>query len=216
MATRLDIISDPICPWCYIGKVKLDRALAQRDVHPFEIQWKPFQLNPDMPAGGMDRTTYLNDKFGGPQETAEVYGRIERMAVEAGLDVDFARVSRTPNTIDAHRLLRWAGIEGRQAQVANQLFQRYFKQGQDISARDILTEVARTAGMDAEAIERLLSGDADTAEVRAQDEEARAMGVTGVPTFILGGKYVLTGAQETQTWLSIIDELLEKTADMQA
>ncbi|MEO1312546.1 MAG: DsbA family oxidoreductase [Pseudomonadota bacterium] len=216
MATRLDIISDPICPWCYIGKVKLDRALAQRDVHPFEIQWKPFQLNPDMPAGGMDRTTYLNDKFGGPQGAAEVYGRIERMAVEAGLDVDFARISRTPNTIDAHRLLRWAGIEGRQAQVANQLFHRYFKQGQDISARDVLTEVARTAGMDAEAIERLLSGDADTAEVRAQDEEARAMGVTGVPTFILGGKYVLTGAQETQTWLSIIDELLEKTADMQA
>ena len=83
MATRLALISDPICPGCYIGKVKLARALAQRDVHPFEIQWKPFQLNPDMPAGGMDRTTYLNDKFGGPQETAEVYGRIERMAVEA-------------------------------------------------------------------------------------------------------------------------------------
>lgn len=214
MTTTLDIISDPICPWCYIGKVKLDRALESRPDHPFDIRWTPFQLNPEMPPGGMDRTAYLEQKFGGPDGARQVYGRIESIALDAGLDIDFSRISRTPNTLDTHRLLRWAGIEGRQPQVANQLFHRYFKLGQDISDPAVLIEVAETAGLDAPAIAQLLTGDADLAAVQAEDTKAREMGVTGVPTFLIGGKYVVTGAQETETWGRIIDELIEKTREL--
>lgn len=210
MTTTLDIVSDPICPWCYIGKTHLDRALEQRPDHPFAVVWRPFQLNPDMPREGMDRQIYLQQKFGGPQGAISVYGRIEAMARDAGLDVDFSRIERTPNTVNAHRLLRWAGVEGRQSLVASQLFHRYFKLGQNIGEADILIDVARTVGMDADAIDRLLAGEADLAEVLAEDQAARDMGVTGVPTFLIGGKYAVTGAQDTPTWLRIIDELVEK------
>ena len=106
----LDILSDPICPWCYIGKANLDRALAARPGHPLTIQWHPFQLNPDMPAGGMDRRAYLEAKFGGREAAVQVYGRIADAAEAAGLSIDFAGISRTPNTIDAHRLIHWAGL----------------------------------------------------------------------------------------------------------
>jgi predicted DsbA family dithiol-disulfide isomerase len=214
MSTRLDIISDPICPWCYIGKTRLDAALAERPDHPFLITWRPFQLNPDMPKEGMGRREYLEGKFGGPEGATRIYGQIEDAAKAAGLDVDFSKMLRTPNTIDAHRLLRWAAIEGRQAVVANQLFHRYFKLGQDIGARDVLIDIAKTAGMDAEVTARLLHSDADLAETRAEDEQARGMGVTGVPTFLIGGKYVVTGAQDSATWIKIIDELTEMTAKM--
>lgn len=211
MTTTLDIISDPICPWCYIGKVKLDRALEQRPEHPFLIRWRPFQLNPDMPKEGMDRRAYLERKFGGPDGATRVYGQIEDAARAAGLDVDFSKMARTPNTIDAHRLLRWAGIEGRQSLVANQLFHRYFKNGEDIGDTAVLLDIADTVGMDRDVTARLLAGDADLEETRAEDDQARAMGVTGVPTFLIGGKYVVTGAQETDLWLRIIDELTEQT-----
>jgi len=214
MTTTLDIISDPICPWCYIGKVRLDRALEQRPHHPFEICWRVFQLNPDMPRDGMDRQAYLEAKFGGPEGAAQTYDRIEQMARETGLDIDFSRMTRTPNTLDAHRLLRWARVEGRQTLVANQLFHRYFKKGEDIGDHAVLVDVARTAGMDPDVTARLLEGDADLAEVRAEDEQARKMGVTGVPTFVIGGKYVVQGAQDTDLWLRVIDEIAEKTARM--
>ncbi|MEM9231382.1 MAG: DsbA family oxidoreductase [Pseudomonadota bacterium] len=214
MVTRLEILSDPVCPWCYIGKAKLDRALEKRPDHPFNIQWRPFQLNPDMPTEGMDNAAYLSAKFGGPEGARKVYARIEQTALDAGIDVDFSRISRKPNTINAHRLLHWAGIEDRQGLVANQLFHRFFKLGQDIGATDVLLDVAKTVGMDHTVTQRLLEGDADMAEIRAADARARDMGVTGVPTFILGGKYVLTGAQETEVWLSVIDEIVEKSQAM--
>ncbi|WP_112322611.1 DsbA family oxidoreductase [Oceanibium sediminis] len=216
MTTTLDIISDPICPWCYIGKSRLDAALAQRPDHPFLIRWRPFQLNPDMPAEGMERAAYLEQKFGGPEGAERVYRQIEQVARDDGLDLDFAGIARTPNTIDAHRLLRWAAIEGRQSLVANQLFHRYFQKGEDISDHAVLVDIARTVDMDAEATARLLAGDADLAETQAEDRQVREMGVTGVPTFLIGGKYVVTGAQETETWLRIIDEIVQKTADLAA
>ena len=211
---QLDIISDPICPWCYIGKVRLDRALEQRPDHPFDIRWRVFQLNPDMPREGMDRQAYLEAKFGGPEGAARTYGQIEQVARDTGLDIDFSRMTRTPNTLDAHRLLRWARVEGRQTLVANQLFHRYFRKGEDIGDHAVLVDVAKTVGMDPDVIARLLEGDADLAEVRDEDEQARRMGVTGVPTFIIGGKYVVQGAQDTDLWLKIIDEISEKTAQM--
>ncbi len=206
---QLDIISDPICPWCYIGKAKLDRALEATPDHPFDIHWRAFQLNPDMPPEGMGRREYLERKFGGREGANRVYSAIETAAAEAGVKVDFARMERTPNTVDAHRLIRWARTTGNQSAVVNQLFRRYFQEGEDISDREVLVKVAETAGMEAPVVEALLASDADRDEVLAEDAKAREMGVGGVPTFLLAGKYVLQGAQETEVWLRVLDELRE-------
>jgi predicted DsbA family dithiol-disulfide isomerase len=203
----LDIISDPICPWCYIGKTQLDRALAAHPGHPFDVFWRPFQLNPDMPAGGMDRQAYLERKFGGKDGAARVYGAIDRAAAEIGLKIDFARIPRTPNTIDAHRLIRWARLEGAQGPVVDELFHRNFEGGEDISAPEVLIAAAEAAGMDPDLIANLLRTSEDLADVRAEDAQAREIGVTGVPTFIVADEYALQGSQTPETWAKVIAEL---------
>lgn len=211
----LDIISDPICPWCYIGKARLDAAIAEAGQNPFVQRWRIFQLNPDMPPEGMDRRAYLEAKFGGPDGAAQVYDRIAREAEGSGLKIDFDRIARTPNTMDAHRLIRWSETAGNQPAVAQQLFVRYFERGEDISDREILLDVAKSAGMERDVVARLLDSDADLAELRAEDAEARKMGVTGVPTFIVAGRYVLQGAQETATWVRAIGEIGEAIEQQQ-
>ena len=205
---RLDIISDPICPWCYIGKANLDQAIAQTGHNPFDIEWRVFQLNPDMPPEGRDRRTYLESKFGGPERAQAIYGRIRDAAAESGLDVNFDRIERTPNTMDAHRLIRWSRTTGNQSALVDQLFRRYFVEGQDISDPAILTEAAESVGMEREVVERLLAGDADRQELADEDVTAREMGISGVPCFIVGGKYVLQGAQPPETWAKVIEELV--------
>lgn len=201
----LDIISDPICPWCYIGKARFEAALPDRG-SPFDVRWRTFQLNPDMPDAGMDRTAYLNAKFGA-DKARRFYARIAEEAQSSGLDVDFERIMRTPNTVDAHRLIRWARSEGAQDAVVNILFRKYFKDGQDISDHAVLVATAAEAGMDPALVQRLLDGASDREEVRDEDRLAREMGVTGVPTFIIDSRYVLQGAQDTGTWSRVIEEL---------
>jgi len=203
----LDVISDPICPWCLIGKARLDAAIAAHGSNPFDIHWRPFQLNPTMPPGGMERQAYLNWKFGGAEAAARIYGAIEAMAAESGVEVDFSAIKRTPNTIDAHRLIRWARPNGLQSALKQELLERYFQRGEDIGDHAILADAAEAVGMERDVVERLLEGETDRAEVIAEDQEARAMGVGGVPTFILAGRYVLTGAQETDVWLRVMKEL---------
>ena len=122
---KLDILSDPICPWCYIGKTYLDAALTENPNHPFAIEWHPFQLNPEMPAGGMDRRAYLEGKFGGKEAAMKAYAPVVEHAKAAGLTINFEAMKRTPNTIDAHRLIHWAGIEGRQIAAVSSLFEAY-------------------------------------------------------------------------------------------
>jgi len=204
---KLDILSDPICPWCFIGKTLLDRALAERPDHPFTIEWHPFQLNPDMPAEGMDRRDYLETKFGGKERAVQAYLPVHEAAEKAGLELDLSGIRRTPNTLNAHRLIHWAGIEGKQQAVVSFLFEAYFRQGKDIGDTDVLVAVAERAEMDGPAIRRLLEGDADADDIRARDAHARARGVNGVPTFIVANQHVLTGAQPTELWLQVIDEI---------
>jgi predicted DsbA family dithiol-disulfide isomerase len=208
---RLDILSDPVCPWCYIGKSNLDRALEQHPDHPFTVEWHPFQLNPDMPAAGMDRATYLEAKFGGRAKAVEVYARVEAAARDAGLEIDFARIPRIPNTLDAHRLIHWAGLEGRQTPVVSALFRAYWREGQDIGDPQVLTTIAAEAGLDPALVARLLASDADRSDISARDAHARARGVSGVPTFILANQYVLTGAQPPAVWGQVIAELANPT-----
>ena len=206
----LDILSDPICPWCYIGKANLDRALEARPEHALTIQWHPFQLNPDMPEGGMDRREYLETKFGGKENAVRIYARIAGAAEAAGLKIDFGAIQRTPNTIDAHRLIHWAGLEGRQTAVVSRLFKAYFEEGRDIGDREVLLSIAEGVGLDREMIARLFDSGADLEDIRARDEHARQRGVTGVPTFVLANQHVLPGAQPTELWLQVIDEISEQ------
>ena len=206
---RLDIISDPICPWCYIGKAQLDRAIAETGVNPFDIGWRIFQLNPDMPAEGMDRRSYLEAKFGGPERAKEIYARIEKAAAEAGIAVHFDRIGRTPNTMDAHRLIRWSRTTGHQHDLVGRLFVDYFERGRDISDHEVLVEAAAAVGMERDVVSRLLAGEADRDQLREEDRAAREMGVNGVPCFVVGGRYVLQGAQPAETWAKVIRELIQ-------
>lgn len=205
--TRLDIFSDPVCPWCYIGKAQLDRALEAHPAHDFAIEWQPFQLNPDLPREGVDRATYLEAKFGGKARAAQVYARVEEAAQAAGLVIDFAAMKRMPNTLDALRLIHWAGLEGRQAAVVAALFAAFFQNGRDIGDAATLTELAGSVGMDPAVVARLLASDADRTEIAARDTHARARGVGAVPTYVIANQYVLSGAQPVALWGQVIAEL---------
>lgn len=204
---KLDILSDPVCPWCYIGKANLDRALERHPEHPFEIAWHPFQLNPEMPQGGMDRRAYLEMKFGGREGAAAVYARIDEAAKAAGLAIDWGAIPRIPNTLDAHRLVHWAGLEGRQTPVVAALFRAYWIDGRDIGDRAVLGEIAETSGLDRAMIARLLDSAADADDIRARDAHARERGVTGVPTFVVANAHVVPGAQPPELWERVIGEL---------
>lgn len=209
----LDIISDPICPWCYIGWTNLARAMEARPDHPFAVEWHPFQLNPDMALGGMDRRAYLEAKFGGREGAVRAYAPVVEAAEAAGLALNFDRIARTPNTLDAHRLIHWAGIEGRQTPVAVALFRAYFVDGRDIGDAETLRGIAEDAGLDGAMVAQLLAGDADADDLRARDRSARERGVTGVPCFVVARSHVVTGAQSPDLWLRVIDELAERVSD---
>ncbi len=213
---KLDILSDPICPWCYIGWANLARALEARPDHPFVIEWHPFQLNPEMPPGGMDRRAYLEAKFGGKDRAVQAYLPVLTHAQKAGLTLNLEAIPRTPSTLDAHRLIHWAGIEGRQTPVVLALFRAYFTQGRDIGDAATLAEIAQEAGMDHALTATLLAGSSDAEDIRARDAHTRSRGVTGVPTFVIDNTHVLTGAQPTETWLSMIDEIVPQLKDQGA
>lgn len=204
---KLDIISDPICPWCYIGKTHLFRALEAHPDHPFTLEWHPFQLNPTMPAGGMDRRAYLEGKFGGKEGAVRAYAPIAETAESVGLPVNFEAIQRTPNTLDAHRLIHWAGLEKRQTPVVQALFDAYFTRGEDIGDHAILVDIATRAGLDGAMITRLLATDQDRDDIVARDAHARERGVTGVPTFVIANQHVVPGAQPPELWAQVIAEL---------
>ncbi|WP_137112329.1 DsbA family oxidoreductase [Rhodobacter sp. SY28-1] len=204
---RLDIFSDPVCPWCYVGKANLDRALADHPDHPFLIQWHPFQLNPDMPEEGLSKRAYLEQKFGGKARVDAVHERLREVARNAGVDMDPDKPQRMPNTLNAHRLIHWAGIEGVQQAVVNALMRAYWTEGRDIGDLPTLADIAGENGMDRKATLRLLQSDADADDIAARDQDARRKGVNAVPTFLIAQQYVVSGAQPPETWGKVIEEL---------
>ncbi|QFT59875.1 DSBA-like thioredoxin domain protein [Sulfitobacter sp. THAF37] len=206
---KLDIMSDPICPWCYIGKTRLDRALQDHPDHPFAIEWHPFQLNPDMPAEGMDRRTYLERKFGGKEGAVKAYAPVVEHAQNAGLSINFEAMRRTPNTLDAHRLIHWAGIEGRQTAAVSALFNAYFVEARDIGDPEVLADIADSIEMDAAVVARLLRTDEDRQAIIDRDAHSRKMGIDSVPTFIVGNRHAVPGAQPPELWARVIAELTE-------
>ncbi len=210
---HLDIFSDTICPWCFIGKRRLERALAERPQPNMTVRWRAFQLNPDMPAEGMARSDYLAHKFGGAANARSVYAQVEAAGGSEGIDFAFDRMKRTPNTVDSHRLIRFAEPKGREDQVVQALFDAYFLRAEDIGDRDILVEAARVAGLDADDVRAYLTSDAEAEAVRAEDHAARQAGVNGVPCFIFNRQHALAGAHAPEVLFQLFDLANQETAE---
>lgn len=213
---QIDIFSDPICPWCYIGKRRLERALAARsDLKP-EIRWRAFQLNPAMPADGLERQSYLSAKFGSAAEAQRLYGQISQVGMTEGINFRFSDIAVTPNTINAHRLIRHAARAGRQDAVVENLFRGYFLEGRNIGDSGILVELAAESGLDPEQTRQYLDGADDAALVREEDMRGRQMGIEGVPYFIVNQGYALSGAHEPEAFYSLFDMVTEQSREAAA
>ena len=209
MRLSLDIVSDVVCPWCFVGKRRLERALAMRPGcrDRLVIRWRPFQLAPDMPQEGQDPRVYYARKFPDPARRRALFLTLVGEGEAVGIRFAFDRIARLPNTFDAHRLIRWAGSAGRQDEVVEALFRAHFEEGLFIGDHAVLVDIARRAGMDADLVAELLAGDRDAALIRQDLAAAAAMGVTGVPCFIFGGRMVLPGAQDEETLVALFDRL---------
>jgi predicted DsbA family dithiol-disulfide isomerase len=191
----IDIVSDVVCPWCYLGEKRLEAALAE-ETGPVAVRWRPYQLDPTIPKEGLDRAEYMAKKFGASGRLQSVHDNLTRLGAELGLPFAFDKIKRSPNTLDAHRLIRWAASAGAQPEVVDRLFKAYFVEGRDIGDRTVLVEIANECGLDAGQVEKLLADGADVDLVRKEIEQAQAMGVSGVPFFIFGGRLGVPGAQE--------------------
>ncbi len=194
----IDVVSDVVCPWCYLGEKRLAAALAD-ETAPFVVRWRPFQLDPTIPAGGLDRAEYMTRKFGGDGRLNAVHDQLVRLGAEVGIAYDFDKIMRSPNTLDAHRLIRWSAAAGVQGEVVDRLFHAYFVEGRDIGDRAELIDVASRSGLEAARVGQLLDEEADVEAVQGEIAEAQALGVTGVPFFILAGRLGVPGAQDVAT-----------------
>ncbi len=199
---------DPVCPWCYLGKARLDLAIEAHGDAPVRLAWSPYLLNPDIPEDGVDRTAYLHWKFGGEQGARSAYTPIVDAAQELGLEFNPSLITRTPNSIDAHRLLIWAEIEGADVgQVIDALFREYFVRGRDIGRNSVLVEIAVDCGMDGDVVGCLLGGNQDRNAVTARNAAARRRGIDAVPCFVVNRSVVVHGAQPPGVWESVFRQM---------
>ena len=203
----IDLFADLICPWCYIGKRRLEEALAIRPDIRVEIEWHGFQLNPMMPHDGMNRSDYLSLKFGNPDNARRLYENIEGVGQQAGIAFNFERIAVTPNTINAHRLIRLAGQYGVQNDVVERLFAAYFIDGENIGDIMTLASIGDAAGIDRETAQTFLESGEDIEAVKSDDMQARQLGIQGVPFFILDRQYAVSGAQESEAFYPLFDLL---------
>jgi predicted DsbA family dithiol-disulfide isomerase len=209
---KLDVVSDTVCPWCYIGKKRLDQALAIHGGEGITLVWRPFQLDASIPPGGVDRKAYLEKKFGA-ERAKDVGNTIREFGHAVGIDFRFDLIEKSPNTMDSHRLIRWAGTAGCQNEMVDSLFRRYFEQGQDIGSHDVLIDAADEVGMDTDIVRDLLSKDADRELIAREDAMAREIGIQGVPSFVINSQWVVTGAQEPETLVRMFNKLLAREAE---
>ena len=207
----IDVVSDVVCPWCYIGKRKLEAALALPEaagLPPIEVRWHPFQLNPDLSDEGVSRKDYLEAKFGGPQRAAQIYERVRAAGREAGLELNIDGITRQPNTLAAHALIGFAQQQGLGNEVKERLLRAYFVENRFIGSIDVLVEIATEAGLDAAAARNWLNDPAQRSAVGAADARARSMGISGVPFFIFNQKLAVSGAQDPAVLLDAIQQSL--------
>ncbi|HTO41635.1 MAG TPA: DsbA family oxidoreductase, partial [Rhizomicrobium sp.] len=201
---QIDIVSDTVCPWCFIGKRRLERALAQRPDMDFTIAWRPYRLDAAVPPEGVDRRAYMKAKFGDNPQAKAMGDALREAGIGEDIDFAFDSIEKRPNTTDSHRLIRWAATAGVQDEVVERLFRAYFEQGRDIGDAIVLSEIAGEADMDTELVEQLLSGDEDRALIDREDKLAHDLGISGVPTFIFANKFMVSGAQDPEALLKVI------------
>lgn len=206
---RIEYVFDTVCPWCYVGKRRLERALALRPESRARIIWRPFLLNPDLPPEGIDRKLYLDRKFGGSARVQRVHAAVSAAGAGEGIIFDFDAITRMPNSLNSHRLIRYASNSGREAELVEALYKAYFMQGLDIGNVAVLADLGASFGLEREGLLTYLSSDADAAGVLSDNARAHRLGVNGVPCLILDGSYALAGAQEPDILLRLIDIVRE-------
>ncbi len=194
----VDVFLDVICPWCYLGKRNLEAALSLVPELDVAVRWRAFQLDPSIPSAGKDRRTYLSEKFADPRRIEEMHRRLEEVGEAVGVAFAFDRIEITPNTLDCHRLIRWAGAEGLGDAMVEALCAAFFSEGRDLTRIETLMAVADEVGLDGDEIRDRLESDLDVEIVRAEIDYAGRIGITGVPCFVMGGRYALSGAQSPE------------------
>jgi predicted DsbA family dithiol-disulfide isomerase len=202
---RIDVFADLVCPWCYIGKKRLERAVAARRDVPVEIQWHPFQLNPDLPAEGVEAAAFFAAKFGSAGRVEQARATVSEIGAALGIDFAFARITREPNTLDGHRLTRYAAARGRADDVVEALFHAHFVAGRDLGDRATLAVIAGEAGLDPSQTRAFLDSDAERDSVMTEEQGARKLGINAVPCYIFERQYAVSGAQEPEFFLPIFD-----------
>ncbi len=202
---NIDVIFDTVCPWCYIGKKRLEQALSLRPDLEVSLTWRPFLLNPEMPPEGIDRTAYLVKKFGSETRVRRIYGAIGDAGQSVAIEFAFDRIERTPNSVESHRLVKFAGRHGRTDAIVEALFVNYFVQGHDIGDRDVLVRIAEQQGLDGANARQHLESRSDADDVIQENAQAHRLGVNGVPSFVFEGPMVISGAQEPQVLARMLD-----------
>ena len=209
---RIDVVSDIVCPWCFIGKHRLEKAIALNPDIPVEVHWRPYFLNDWIPREGISREQYLTTKFGSAERYKGIAQRVSAAAAAEGLTYAMDKISRQPNTLDAHRLIRWADEIGKAAEMKQRLMDLYFTQGADLTSHTVLTQAAADIGLDAETTRKALASDKDVAEIEREALSAKEAGIDGVPCFIFGGKFAISGAQAPEHLAEAIERMAQ-TAD---
>ena len=209
---RIDVVSDIVCPWCFIGKHRLEKAIALNPDIPVEVHWRPYFLNDWIPREGISREQYLTTKFGSPERYKGIAQRVSAAAAAEGLTYAMDKISRQPNTLDAHRMIRWADEIGKAAEMKQRLMDLYFTAGADLTNHAVLAQAAADIGLDAEATRKALASDKDIAEIEREALSAKEAGIDGVPCFIFGGKFAISGAQAPE-YLAEAIERMARTAD---
>lgn len=211
---RIDVISDVVCPWCFLGQKRLDRAIALAEGIAVDVRWRPYQLDPSIPPEGLERKAYMLAKFGSGDRLRQAHDTLVSAGAADGIAFDFEAITVAPNTLDAHRVIRWAGSAGPEIQnrLARRLFELYFQEGRNVGDPAELIAAAREAGMDAAVVETLLPTDADRDAVTEEIATASRMGVRGVPCFIIENRYAVMGAQDPQT----LADAIRQVADLKA
>jgi predicted DsbA family dithiol-disulfide isomerase len=207
---RIDVVSDIVCPWCFIGKKRLESAVALVPDIPVEVHFRPYYLNDWIPREGIARNEYLTRKFGSPERYHGIAGRVAAAAAQEGLVYDKDKISNQPNTIDAHRLIYWADAKGLAPQMKQKLMDLYFTQGADLTKRDVLVKAAADVGLDEATVRADLATDKDEALIEQSAQSAKEAGIDGVPTFIFAGKYAISGAQEPEALAKVIRQMAEE------
>ena len=199
----VDIVSDTICPWCFIGKRRFEKALALSGRNDIMVAWRPFQLNPDMPVEGIAREAYLTAKFGNTERMQKIYGAIAETGQGEGIDFRFERIARAPNTLASHRLVKFAAKHGHQDAIVEALFRAYFMDGRDVGEMETLADIGAEVGLSRDETAAYLHSLEDRDEVMAADVYARRLGINGVPCFIVNRKYAVSGAQPPEAFLQV-------------